>query len=64
MFLFMRQWGKLKLHNLKYNLARKTAHKKINVHGKYQTSRRESQVIFRRIIGQGRLHEEKIVGLE
>ena len=30
----MKQWGNLKLHNLKYNLARKTTHENINVHGK------------------------------
>ena len=93
MSLFMKQWGNLKLHNLKYNLARKTTHEKINVHCKYQTSQRESQgrlhvmrtfkvtllATFRYITKYsskcnfethsrptilGRLHEEKIVGLE
>ena len=59
MFLFMQQWGNLKLHNLKYNLAIKTTLMKINVYGKYKISGRENQVMLRRIIGQGRLHEKK-----
>lgn len=55
MFLFMQQCGDLKIHDLRYNLAGKTRLMRINVHGKYQ---RGDRVMLRRIIVQGRFHEE------